>query len=63
MEISVRFGNLKTEGSIKAIEEEFLVELTGDNLKVLNKMLDSSGATLKSKEMCKFWRKLHQIKY
>ena len=62
-ELSVRFGNPKTDGNIKDIEDEWLIELTADNLKTMNKLLDSNGFNGKNNNICKFWRKLHEIKY
>lgn len=62
-EISLRFGNPMTDGHIKPIEEEWLVNLTTENLKVMNKVFDSNGVNCKNKDICKYWRKLHEIKY
>ena len=62
-ELSVRFGNPKTDGTIKTIEDEWLVELNSENLKTMNKLLDSNGFNGKNREISKYWRKLHEIKY
>lgn len=51
------------EGHMKPIEDQYLVELTTENLKAMNKVLDSNGVNCKNKDICRYWRKLHEIKY
>jgi hypothetical protein len=63
IEISARFGNPMAEGHMKPIEDQYLVELTTENLKAMSKVLDSNGVNCKNKDICRYWRKLHEIKY
>lgn len=63
LDLSVRFGNPKTDGQIKQIEDEYLVELNGENLKTMNNLLDTNGFNGKNAQVCNYWRKLHEIKY
>jgi hypothetical protein len=63
LDLSVRFGNPKTDGHIRMIEDEYLVELNGENLKTMNRLLDSNGFNGKNAQVCKYWRRLHEIKY
>jgi negative regulator of replication initiation len=59
----VRFGNPKTDGRVRALEEEALVELSSENLRTMTQLLDSSGFKGRNGAVCRFWRRLHQLKY
>ena len=62
-QLSLPFGNTDSEGALKMIPEEEQVELTADNLSVVTKLLDSNGLTTRNKDVCKYLRYLHQVKY
>ncbi len=62
-EMSLNFGNPKLDENIKPIPEENLVELNAENIKVTHKILDINGLVVKNKDVNKYLRYLHKIKY
>lgn len=51
------------DDSIRPLPDEFLVELSSDNLKTAHRLLDSNGLSCRSKDFSKYLRYLHRLKY